>query len=463
MVEIDAVVHPQAVVVGYEEDDPRLHTMRSMVEGTLVLTESDDLTGHRELDWDLWVQRGPGVGDSSQFLGSQASPPEHMHALTFGVERFSMIARQGGGCSLRYGSTNHGRTMRVADNLPSEVARLVRHELVPALQDRASRPFLVVPGRGTYNARDEPVRLREDLEDLMVPFLFDADGNVIAGAFRKYSRLERHQSVVWMLPHDSPHPELWLAAAMREWHELTPDRLPFAVSWSSRSAWQTPEEADAVTRLALLERRREEWEADYVRERKALEAHAQSARARADAGLRRLITSKGEDLVDGVTEAITDLGFTAIDEDARRSSEGRARAHDLTLEDPDHQGEVILVEVKGDAKGGGGSITQAQRHQLRYAVEHAGDSPARCWLILNHFAEQDPDERPEVLQGADVDIALFAEDGGLLIDSRTLFALAIRVRTGAMTASEARAVMWAARGRLSPSFDASATHRGETP
>ncbi|NUR08351.1 MAG: hypothetical protein HOQ45_15260 [Nocardioidaceae bacterium] len=422
--------------------------MRSLVEGSLVHTGlADGLDGHRKLDWDIWVQRGVGLGDEVPFT-SAANPPEHMHALVFGVDRFGLIASPRGGTSIFYGRANPGRTMHVATDLSDEVARLVRHELVPALQAMDKRPVLTVPGGGMYGGDDRAVPATAVQEGWMLaPFVFDADGNVIAGAFKRYRQIG-DQAVVWILPHDSPRPDLWLAAAMREWHELTPDRIPSPAAWRNRMEWQTPEEADVQKRLRQLERERSEWEKEYARRRQSLEAQALAAGSRADVGLRRLVTSKGEPLLGGVIEALTDLGFATVDEDARRASAGQPRAHDLTLEDPDHPGEPILVEVKGDSKGGGGALTQTQRHLLRYAKEHKGDTPARCWLVLNHFSDQDPSQRPPVLQGADTDVALFAQDGGLVIDSRMLFTLVRRVREGGISAGESRSILWRGRGRL---------------
>jgi len=74
--------------------------------------------------------------------------------------------------------------------------------------------------------------------------------------------------------------------------------------------------------------------------------------------------------------------------------------------------------------------------------------PDAQWYIVNQFRDRDPGTRPEILRGQDADVDAFADDDGLVIDTRTLFRLRKDVAEGSLAAEEARATLRAARGRL---------------
>lgn len=416
--------------------------MLSMVSVSLLVDRDEGLGDRRKLDWDMWIGREEVV-----------HAPDHMHVLSFGAASLGQVMRlEGvkvkGSTSLNYrDGKQHSPTMRVTPGLPDDVDRLVRDELVPWLRTQPAKPVLTVSSGSTNSWGSSYVALTSRLDAVQgVPFVLDANDRVLAGAFRRYS--SPREAWVWVLPHVPDRPELWLAAAMRDWHERTPQAVPQARPWQQREDWLTEEELAAARAMADLELRRARWSALYAARRQALDARELAATSSAASGLRRLLLAHDDDLVDAVAVALRFLGFEVANEDDARA-EGLGKAHDLNVIDPDVPDRRVIAEVKGFTKGGRSSaLGQANQHILRFAVASGGTPPDACWVIVNHFRDHDPDERPELLQGADEDIAIFAGSGGLVIDTRDVFRLVRWVETGKLTAKAAREHLRVSTGRF---------------
>lgn len=429
------VARPQGVFVGYEEGDGRLAAMASLLAGHIVADDAA-LRGHRPRDFDITVQRGQDAVDAAS----------HLCVLSFGCTRAGQAKVFEGLISnpVGYAHRQPSRTMTVNPNLPERLEALVRDELVPWLLDEDVRPVLCRrTGSGYGPSQDSPIRI-DVLHTDAVPFVWDADENVIAGAFRRNSL----ESWVWVLPHDPQHPELWLAEYLRDLHPRDEQRFPQGTPWSSKAEWMTLEEVSARDSLDTLEARGARWERAFREAKTAIEARLLQAATAAEEGPRRMLTAQSNELTDAVVKALTDLGFVTTDEDAERDGTGTAKAHDLNVVNPDRPSEVTIAEVKGTTRA---ALMQAQQHIVRYAARH-GHPPDRCWLIINHFISRPPDERPLLLQGADDDIAVFAESGGVLIDTRDLFRLVKRVSDGSLSPEKAREILASASGRLDASL-----------
>lgn len=425
---ISSVVHPQGVFVGYEAEDPRLQTMAPLLAGCAIAMDAR-LTEQRALDWDITIQRN----QDSLIAASNLS------IVAFGCTSVGLVRhKQGGGFRLKYAAQQASLTMTIPDGLPEGLRTLVRDELVPWLTVQATRPVLCFssPGTGSHSLVGVGA-----LPSSAVPFVLDADGHVIAGAFEGHDEKTR----IWILPHDSERPELWLAAALELLHATNPRAFPERLPWRSDPAWSTREESDARDDLVVLERRRERWEKAYAASKGERESRLLGAVTSADAGMRRLLTAQAEPLSVAAAAALTELGYEVTDEDEHRQGSGRAKAHDLNLRDPDRPEASLIAEVKGSARA---ALTQAMQHIARYAVTRGGLQPTQCWLIINHLAHLPPNERPPLLQGADEDLAIFAESGGLLIDTRDLFRLTTRVLAGDLAAKDARAHIASSNGRF---------------
>lgn len=61
---------------------------------------------------------------------------------------------------------------------------------------------------------------------------------------------------------------------------------------------------------------------------------------------------------------------------------------------------------------------------------------------------RDPSSRQPVLHGSEGDVSAFADGGGLIIDTRELFYLLMKIRRQEVDASEARERLRSSRGRF---------------
>ncbi|MDT0264444.1 hypothetical protein [Jatrophihabitans lederbergiae] len=88
---------------------------------------------------------------------------------------------------------------------------------------------------------------------------------------------------------------------------------------------------------------------------------------------------------------------------------------------------------------------------MKYATMYASEekqTPPRLWYLANHFLREDPATRPHALNGRGDVVTAFAGAGGLLIDTRNLFALLFDARQHPERLSETRASMRAQTGRF---------------
>jgi hypothetical protein len=121
--------------------------------------------------------------------------------------------------------------------------------------------------------------------------------------------------------------------------------------------------------------------------------------------------------------------------------------------DPDSPDWLALVEVRGYLRGAQAKdLLRIERFVQRYQRENRGEAPSARWYIVNQFLGTDPSARPDPLASNPEEVAIFAEAGGLVIDTRTLFGAVQQVRAGHVEGGDARAQLLAATGVLQP-FD----------
>lgn len=439
MVVIGEPTHPQVLFTGFEDADPVFATMSALVPTARLLADGG-MNDLRAVEWDIVVSRGTDV-----------DAPGHMHVLALGCERVGLAKTDKGGSSVFYGGKQPSETLRVADDLPDALRRLVVGELVPWLQAQPVRPFLkTTAGSGSFGTASmgfgRPVEspIAAMLPQGLVAFVRDADGNMIAGAFERYG-----SGWCWALPYVPENPELWLAAALSDWHERTPEKVPALPGWRARPAWATLREATVRADLAVLRGERQRLLADLDARETALRSAETGAIAAADAGPRRLLTAQGAKLVDAVTDALETLGYVVENVDNEDTGvSGQPKVEDLRLKDPDEPERTNITEVRGYT--GGAKVSDLQRI-ARFAalqVVRTGVLPTTRWYVVNQFLNTDPDTRRRPLSGSEDDLAVFAEDGGLVIDTRDLFLLARRVDDGEMSTSAARLLLRRAAGVL---------------
>jgi hypothetical protein len=446
MVVIGEQTHPQVLFTGFKDADPAFAAMSALVPTARLLADGG-MNDLRDVEWDIVVSRGTDV-----------DAPNHMHVLALGCERVGLAKTDRGGSIVFYGGKQPSEILHVADDLPDALRRLVVGELVPWLQAQPIRPFLMTStGSGLYG---KSVGFGRPIESStspaqrpqrLVAFVRDADGNMIAGAFERYG-----SGWCWTLPYVPENPELWLAAALSDWHERTPGRVPALPGWRVRASWATRRETTLRADLVVLRGERQRLLADLDVRETALRSAEMAAIAAADGGPRRLLTAQGDKLVDAVTDAFETLGYAVTNVDNEEAgATGQPKVEDLRLSDPDEPGRTNITEVRGYK--GGAKISDFQRLARFAAVylRRTGALPTTRWYVVNQFLGTDPDTRRRPLAGSEDDLSVFAEDGGLVIDTRDLFHLARRVDDGGMSTAAARALLRRSAGVLQMSLGTS--------
>ncbi|MGI0133569.1 MAG: hypothetical protein ACREBW_01235 [Candidatus Micrarchaeaceae archaeon] len=333
-------------------------------------------------------------------------------------------------------SDNHvSQELKRILELPERISTLVHEQLEPSFKARARHQYFTANMQGpiSYPSAQE--------KGIIEPFITTGAGYVLAGRYKRSLTSE-----AWLLPSDTPDVAPWVRAALAEWHSLAPDRFPGVPDWSEQLEWMTSEERDIATKVKDIQHRREALLAELDATEKDLIQELSDAQQRASQYERALLTSQSDPLVSAVMRAFRELGFLVTDADLDAAPGDHLE--DLRVEDPGSPGWIAIAEVKGYTKGAKTeALTQLMRFNLRY-MQRTGKAANASWYVVNQFLNRDPSTRQPVLHGKDDDVAAFADGGGLVIDSVTLFNLLHLVRTGEMAASDARQLLRAAVGRL---------------
>jgi hypothetical protein len=250
----------------------------------------------------------------------------------------------------------------------------------------------------------------------------------------------------WMLPPEVTSQHQWLKAALAHWRAQYPDEFP-STGESLNERWKTQAELEAEGEIAAFDVETERQLQQREHDRLALvEASAAAARL-AEARERRLLNSQGDELVAAVSEALTAVGFTVTDSDAVAEANKTAKREDLQVTLESQPGWIALAEVKGYSKGG------AKMNDLRQLAKAAaifelrnGREPDAQWYVVNAMINVAPDDRPIPLESNPEDVALFADDGGLVVDTRQIFQLHKSVVAGTRSAEEAQKSLVGATG-----------------
>ncbi|TPG17050.1 hypothetical protein [Pedococcus bigeumensis] len=299
-----------------------------------------------------------------------------------------------------------GRHLTEVKGLSDTLEDLVKQHLVPAAKRREDH-FGLEPRSGPgFKAGDVPVR----------PFLLGPDDLILAGSYERSDKAS-----VWVLPSDLPDLLPWIVAALREWHDVDPERFPALPDWHDADQWRSAEE---VRLRADLDQFEQTLKADVARLLAQRQEHRDAldeAKARANAFERALLTEQGTPLEEAVAKALTVIGFEVREMD-REAEPGKFK-EDYRITDPDAPGWIALGEAKGFTKGVSEVGMQSLSRWAGFFIKETGDFPTARWYIANHMVRQDPSTRPEPLHGRDDVIEVFAADNGLVLDTRALFAL----------------------------------------
>jgi hypothetical protein len=321
-------------------------------------------------------------------------------------------------------STTVATEFVIAGGLPDEILSLIERDTLPLVQSRSKNSVV-----GLHATMTTPHYRRPPVKS----FLQDPDGRVIAGRFKRSASAE-----TWFVP-DGSDPVAWLRCALGVWAETNPKFKVEATTWSEDPRWMTPDEAAALDAVSEAEAERARVLEATDRRIDELRTAYDEQRERSDTGARRLLTVQGDELVAAVREALVDLGFGCDDMDA--SAAPGDKLEDLRVTDPADPEWVALVEVRGYKAGARlNDLLRLGRFVTRYALAE-GRAPASTWYVVNSFLGSDPATRDVPLGSHPAEVAEFAKDGGLVIDTRDLFSLWRSVMAGETTKEQARALL----------------------
>ena len=177
------------------------------------------------------------------------------------------------------------------------------------------------------------------------------------------------------------------------WAHTKPEDHPFHIPWSAQRDWMTPEERLAFDEIERLNREEEATLSRISVERESARQQLQKCRSAAEEGLRKLLHTQGDELVDITIVALKHLGFSVQNMD--EIVPAGQRREDLSISHPDFCGETILCEVKGFLRGGGkgSDLGKLRKHIKRYYGENGKKDPYRSWFIINGQFDLPPGQR----------------------------------------------------------------------
>ena len=413
---------PWVLAVGFTPEDDLGVALVNQVQTVTFISAGKTVDSQvRYTDYDALIAQGD-IPDRPRY---------HLNVLQFGGSG-EPGHRNEDGIQFRYTVDPSGRARLFSgpdSNVPPEAAGLARGSLGPWLVDTNPHDLLVKQNSNGRISKEEGIRA----------LIREQDGRPCAGIWHREKSEEESAAEWWWLPADTPRKDQWLRAALLSWNRDYPQSFPSADElWADNPQWMTGQELSANKAVALTEDNLKAAMVEHEDRLKAAIAARQDARNAADDGVRRLLTHQGEDLKVAVASALAAVGYAVTDSDEKRLADGSPLLEDLQISDDDW---IAIVEVKGYAKSGGKTADLLKIARAAVAFERAtGHPPNARWYVINHNSSLTPDQRPEVLAGAVMDVQEFKQDDGLVVDTRDLFAVVQAVETGRMTPSEARAI-----------------------
>lgn len=413
----DEAPRPWVIAVDIDEDSP---LGRALVHeaGSVRFVPEVTLGEVRQADYDaaVCVARSPGL-------------ERHLQVLQFGgrpTDRWPGPASFGSGFGVRSGS----RAMRFETTDSAEelgVAELAARTVFP-----------VTPRGGAY----EVFYTWGEASGRHVRITQETGGDATAAVAKRPGQAGREW---WWLPEQTRSPEDWIPAIFAHWREIDPERFPPPqADWAGQTEWMTAAEREAQSAVDTHDSLMATEVDRLLDRRNRLQGARAAARVAADAAERRLLTTQGEELVDEVAAALRELGFEVTDADSLEQHRA-AKQEDLRVADG---GWVCLAEVKGYARRGAkaGDLLQLGKAVEQFVLRERQLPDAR-WYVVNAPFDTPPGLRPRPLAGSP-DLEVFAEAGGLIIDTRDLFRLREAVRGGDLDAEGARRRLREATGVL---------------
>lgn len=401
---------PWLLAIGLGEDSPFAEELRGLFPTIRFLSAGDPV---RDAEYNAAVVLGdpPSLASHIQIVQFGGDPTASAPGKPDGIWR--LVVEAGDRAERFVSGTEDGE---------DDTGSLAAATLLP----EPGSAYEVLRWRSNRNYRDTSDRPE------VVAFASEFAGDALAGRVRRRPRREAGE--LWWLPERTTRRGEWVAAALRHWQREYPDLFPAHEKWRSLPDWSTEAEARAREALAAQQASARAALAQLGAEEAELAAALERARLAADAAERRLVTSQGRALVEEVVAALEELGFTVQDADDLPENASE-KQEDLRITDGQW---TCLAEVKGYEKRGAKSndLLQVGKAVEAYILRE-GKRPDARWYVVNQMFCRPPGERPKALAGS-TSLGTFAEQGGLVVDTRDLFRIREAVRRGEVAAGTAR-------------------------
>lgn len=229
---------------------------------------------------------------------------------------------------------------------------------------------------------------------------------------------------VGWLPSVDRNKSAWVDLLVAQWAQSDKNAFPGFGEWTDSQEWMVPEEVQIISQIKALEQKKKETVTEIDRQIGEWSNKLALAKAEANNGLRRLITKQGDELVDEVDKALSNIGFSVTKVDPL-IGEDEPKREDLRLKHLGESGEEwnAIVEVRGYARSGGktSDLSRINRFANLYKKE-TGQAPDKCIYIVNGQTELlSPQQRQEPLVSNTEDLEVFSDSNGILIWSIDLF------------------------------------------
>ncbi|WP_024285336.1 hypothetical protein [Cellulomonas sp. KRMCY2] len=413
--------HPRVL---FEDVPDDVFSELAPLVGTAIQIGNDDPI--HASDWDLLVT----------FSWDAGSREGALHILSFGAEHLDLVYKGSHGSALRKANTTHARGGDVAHGVAPDLAGLVRRTVVERISPDERTTWMVSWG-DPFSGPDD-IDMTDDLDGACEPLVHVGEERFVYALHRPRDPRREHPTLCWALPAETAGHREWLLYVLDQLRVYDPDKFPSDPSWQTRETWAPPP-------LGVVMRRRADLEVDWAaaqtvfeEKRRELAEEVESQVRVAAAGVWRLLTAQGDDLIAAVTDALRDLGFDVRDMDGHHDAKTGAKLEDLRVSDSDDHAWECLVEVKGYTKGAKVNDVQqiTGRPSVHYAAEE-GRPPSSVWHVVNSFLGTDPSSRPPAIP-SDLDLNPLTTADGALIDTRDLYLAWRDVATGTVTAAEVR-------------------------
>lgn len=238
-----------------------------------------------------------------------------------------------------------------------------------------------------------------------------------------FLRQDTNLGVAW-LPIVDRNQSAWVELIVTEWAQADKNVFPCFREWTNSPEWMVPEETKILSEIEALEQKKEKTVNEIEKRIGELTTKLALAKAKANNGLRRLITSQGEELVDEVVKGLSDIGFSVTKVDPL-VGEKEPKKEDLRLKDLGKSGKEwnAIVEVRGYTRSGGtpADLLRLDKFANLYEKE-TGQAPDKSIYIVNGQLDMlIPSQRQEPLVSAVESLEEFGDSNGILIWSIDLF------------------------------------------